>query len=65
MDNLTQIAALINASTTGCIATVQGDHVSVQVPGHMSLPGGRTARCYSTEKVRTMRAAHRLINSME
>lgn len=65
MDHLNTICATINASATGCIATVQGDSVSVQVPGLMSLPSGRTARCYSTATVRTMSAAMRLINSME
>lgn len=65
MTELQQAAALINRSTTGSIATVMTDHVSVQVPGIQCLPGGKTARFFSTEKVRSVRAAIRLVQSME
>lgn len=65
MNELQQAAALINRSTTGAVATVAADHVSVQVPGLQCLPGGKTARFYSTEKVRSVRAAIRLVQSME
>jgi hypothetical protein len=65
MNELQPAAAHINTSTTGAIATVAGDHVSVQVPGLQSLPGGKVARIYTTEKVRSLRAAIRLVQSME
>ena len=62
---LQQAAAYINTSTTGAIATVMADHVTVQVPGLQSLPNGKTARFYSTEKVRNLRAAIRLVGAMQ
>ena len=62
---LQRAAAHINTSTTGAIATVMDDHVSVEVPGILSLPGGRAQRIYTTEKVRTLRDAIRLVLSME
>jgi hypothetical protein len=65
MTDLQQAAAHINASTTGAIATVMSDHVEVQVPGIQALPCGRVARIYTSEKVRSLRAAIRLVNSME
>lgn len=65
MTELQKAAAHINNSTTGSIATVMDDHVSVQVPGMSLLPGGGWARFYSTEKVSSLRAAIRLVSSME
>ena len=65
MNELQQAAAHINKSTTGAVATVLADHVNVQVPGIQSLPGGKVARIFTTEKVRSLRAAIRLVNSME
>jgi hypothetical protein len=62
---LQQAATYINNSTTGSIATVMHDHVSVQVPGLQSLPGNKVARIYTAEKVRSLRAAIRLVGSME
>ena len=62
---LQQAADLINKSKTGSVATVMADHVTVQVPGIQCLPGGKTARFYSTEKARSVRAAARLVASME
>lgn len=61
---LQQAAALINKSNTGSTATVMADHVSVQVPG-IGSTGGKTYRFYSTEKVRSLRAAARLVDSMQ
>lgn len=65
MDNLQTIAALINTTTTGCIATIMDNHVSVQVPGLQSLPGGLTAKFYSTETISSLTGARRLIASMQ
>ena len=65
MNTLQQVAAYINNSTTGAIATVMTDHVSVQVPGLQSLPGNKVARIFTTEKVRNLRAAIRLVGAME
>jgi hypothetical protein len=65
MTELQQAAAHINTSTTGAVATVAGDHVSVEVPGLQLLPGGKVARIFTTEKVRSLRAAIRLVLSME
>ena len=62
---LQQAAAYINRSTTGAVATVMDTHVSVQVPGLQSLPGGKVARIYTTETVRTLRTAIRLVGAME
>ena len=62
---LQQAAAHINSSATGAIATVMGDHVAVQVPGLQSLPGNKVARVFTTEKVRNLRAAIRLVGAME
>ena len=66
MNELERAAAYINTSTTGCIATVLADEVvSVQVPGILSLPGGKTTRFYSTEVVRTFDRALKLVASMK
>jgi hypothetical protein len=65
MTELERAAAYINTSTTGCIATVLADVVSVQVPGILSLPGGKTTRFYSTEVVRTFDRALKLVASMK
>jgi len=62
---LQQAAAHINSSTTGAVATLMNGYVSVQVPGLQSLPGNKVARCYTTEKVRSLRAAVRLVGAME
>ena len=65
MTELQKIAAYINTSTTGCIASVMYDNVIVQVPGIQSLPGNKVARFYSTEIIRTMKRAIKLVSSME
>lgn len=65
MDKLQTIAALINTSTTGCIATIMDDRVSVQVPGLQSLPNGLTTKFYSTETVFSLAGARSLIASMQ
>ena len=62
---LQQAAAHINSSTTGAVATLMIGYVSVQVPGLRSLPGNKLERFYSTESVRSLRAAIRLVGSME
>lgn len=63
MNLFQEIAAYINNSKTGSIATVSEKAVSVQVPG-IGTTGGKTYRFYSTETVRTMTAARRLVMSM-
>lgn len=65
MTYLEQIAAYLNTSRTGCVATVVGECVSVEVPGLLSLSGGKTAPCFTTEKVYTMPQAIRLVMSMQ
>lgn len=62
---LEQAAAHINKSKTGAIATMMNDHVSVQVPGLQLLPGGQVVGFYSTEAVRSLLGAIRLVNSMQ
>lgn len=64
MTELQQAADIINRSNTGAVATVLADHVSVQVPG-VGWTGGKSYRFFSTEKVRSVRAAYRLVMSME
>lgn len=62
---LQKIADYINQSTTGSVATIMKNHVSVQVPGIEYTGGQKPKKFYSTENVRTMRSAVRLIQSME
>lgn len=60
---LQRAATLINASRTGSTAVVIGDHVSVHVPGIRTWGGGSEV-FFSVECVRSVAAAHRLIDSM-
>lgn len=62
---LQKVADYINTSTTGAIATLRADHVTVQVPGLQSLPKGKTALFYSIEHVRNLPAAIRLVGAMQ
>lgn len=62
---LQEIASYITRSNTGAIATKMHDCVEVLVPGLQSLPGGAVKRIYTTEKIRSMRSATRLIGAMQ
>jgi len=64
-NQLQQAADYINSSTIGAVATLMDGYVSVQVPGLRSLPGNKVERFYSTENVRSLRAAISLVGTME